>query len=84
VREHRRTLDYLDDACDGMRLIGVGEQLARLAGALAERHALRGYDALHLASALSIGDTSLVLATWDQRLARAALAAGAAVLPAPS
>jgi hypothetical protein len=66
-----------------MRMIGVGPQLARSAGELAERHALRGYDALHLASALSIGDPDLVLATWDRQLARAALAAGAAVLPAP-
>ncbi len=34
--------------------ISVDAALARAAGELAERRALRGYDAVHLASALSI------------------------------
>ena len=39
-----------------MRLVGVDHALARAAGTLAEAHALRGYDAVHLATALSIDD----------------------------
>jgi len=36
-------------------LIGIDGQLARHAGRLAEEFALRGYDAVHLASALAFG-----------------------------
>src|SRR6201999_2901363 len=55
--------------------------LARAAGELAERHALRGYDAVHLASALAIEDEGLVVATWDRDLATAALAPHRPVVP---
>ena len=56
--------------------------LARQAGDLAAGHHLRGYDAVHLASALRLGsDTMLV--TWDDRLRDAAVDAGLAVAPAP-
>jgi predicted nucleic acid-binding protein len=64
-----------------MRLIGVDWQLAVSAGEVAERHALRGYDAVHLATALSVDDADLVLVTWDQDLAHAALSAGRSVVP---
>ena len=36
------------------------------AGRLARSHALRGADAVHLASALAIGDPDLVVAVWDR------------------
>jgi hypothetical protein len=52
------------------------------AGELAERHGLRGYDAVHLASAISIEDADLVTATWDEALAAAVTASGYAVVPA--
>jgi len=38
------------------------------AGVLAREHALRGADAVHLASALAVGDPELAVAVWDQRL----------------
>jgi glutamate formiminotransferase len=51
--------------------------LARETGrALAERHALRAYDAVHLASALALADPDVVVATWDQNLRAAAAAEG--------
>lgn len=53
-----------------------------LPGALAETHALCGYDAVHLASAIAIADPALVVATWDRDLADAAVRAGYAVVPA--
>jgi predicted nucleic acid-binding protein len=80
-RESRQAANDLEAACAAMRLIGVDRRLSREAGELAERHALRGYDAVHLASALSVDDEGLVLVTWDHDLARATLDAGRAVVP---
>lgn len=63
-------------------MIGLDDALARAAGALAEQHALRGYDAVHLASAIAIADPDLVMATWDRDLAAAATAQHHPVVPA--
>ncbi len=52
------------------------------AGELTRAHALRGADAVHLASALAIADADLVVAVWDRRLHAAAIAAGCRVAPA--
>jgi predicted nucleic acid-binding protein len=52
------------------------------AGQLARVHALRGADAVHLASAHAIGDPDLVIAVWDRRLHAGAQAAGLRVAPA--
>ncbi len=51
------------------------------AGTLASAHALRGADAVHLASVLAVGAGVTVLAAWDQRLRDGALAAGVHVAP---
>jgi predicted nucleic acid-binding protein len=80
-RSHRGAVRDLDAACAAMRLIGIDWQLAVTAGDLAERYALRGYDAVHLATALSIRDAAFVLATWDGDLGRAAVRAGCSVIP---
>ncbi len=50
-------------------LIEVTPAIARSAGDLAEEHGLRGYDAVHLASALAIDSQRLVVVTWDRDLA---------------
>lgn len=71
----------LQSACAAMRLIGVDWALARHAGEIAERHALRGYDAVHLATALGSQDPELVLVTWDHDLTGAAATVGIAVIP---
>ena len=65
-------------ACDAKSLVAalrVGSdeyprtaQVERHAGQLARTHGLRGADAVHLASALVIGDPDLVFAVWDERL----------------
>jgi uncharacterized protein len=52
------------------------------AGLLAGLHSLRGADAVHLASALAIGDTDLIVAVWDRRLHAGAQDAGLRVAPA--
>lgn len=52
------------------------------AGEIAERHGLRGYDAVHLASALALSDRDLIMAVWDDQLRTGADAAGLLVAPA--
>ena len=66
----------LQDACNSMQLIETDGSLIESAGNLAERRALRGYDAIHLATALTVTDPDLVIVTWDRDLADAALAEG--------
>ncbi len=61
---------------DQMFLLDFSRTTAWSAGELAERHALRGYDAVHLASAIALAEDELVLATWDRGLAQAAREAG--------
>lgn len=51
------------------------------AGELAARRALRGADAVHLASALAVESTDLVVAVWDRRLHAGVVAESLAVAP---
>jgi len=54
-------------------------ELIRTAGDFAERHALSGFDAVHVATAASLAFSSLdevKVSTWDKRLAAAAQAEG--------
>ncbi len=80
----RRAVDRIDGLCAELDVIGLDPDLAHTAGELAEAHDLRGYDAVHLATALSIDVDSMLLATWDGDLARAAIAAGCSVSPPPA
>ena len=55
--------------------IDVSEQLVQRAGGLAEKHHLKGYDAVQLSSALALNEelsNELRFSTWDRALARAA------------
>lgn len=67
----------LEDLHAELHVVAIDEQLAREAGELASQHALRGYDAVHLASALAIEGREVVLVTWDDELGNAAHATGA-------
>ena len=64
------------------RPVELTAAVERRAGQLAREHALRGADAVHLASALAIGDQELVIAVWDRRLHAGAQAAGIRIAPA--
>ena len=64
-----------------VRPVELTVDVERHAGQLARRHALRGADAVHLASALAIADPELVVAVWDQRLHAGARAARLRVAP---
>jgi predicted nucleic acid-binding protein len=70
-----------DGLHQALRLVELAAQLERDAGDLAEEHALGGFGAVHLASALTLAELSVILATWDARLHRAARASGLATLP---
>ena len=64
-----------------MRLFAVDGLLAEQAAQLATKYGLRGYDAVHLAAAGAMGDTTLLFASWDNRLQQAAHRHGLSVAP---
>ena len=69
--EHRRVVGELDADWERYVRLEVTSELIREAAALADRHHLRAYDAIHLASAVTArrqlgGD--LVFACWDDGL----------------
>ena len=76
------TFADFEDVVSDLALIGVDEPLAREAGALAEEFELRGYDAVHLATALALGEDVAALVTWDGDLAEAAIGASLPIGPA--
>jgi hypothetical protein len=78
----RSAVRAIDELYAELRVIGIDGALAQFAGELAELHGLRGYHAVHLASAISIEDAGLVAVTWDRDLADAVVASGHAVVPA--
>lgn len=64
-----------------VRPVDLSAAVEQHAGELAVSYGLRGADAVHLASALAIGDPDLVVAVWDLRLHAAATSAGLRVAP---
>lgn len=72
--EYQGIVSELDASWQGYERLGVTEGLAREAGELAEEHALRGFDAVHLASALRLAQRfpSSSFLTFDERLTAAA------------
>ena len=80
-RDHATAKRDLDRAVSSLRVVELHPALARAAGDAAERFALRALDAVHLATALALGDRDTVVVTWDRGLARAATAAGLGLAP---
>lgn len=70
--EHAQALTAFEELQNELISIGVDPGLARRAGEHAEDLGLRGYDAVHLATALELGDEEIVVVTWDRDLADAA------------
>lgn len=66
-----------------LELVVVTADLAARAGVLAERHGLRGYDAVHLAAAIEASTPPFVVVTGDLALIAAATAEGLVVHPIP-
>jgi predicted nucleic acid-binding protein len=69
--QHGEALGLLERLWAELDVVEVDESLVRHAAKLADRFALRGYDAVHCASAAQLDDEDLVAATGDARLLRA-------------
>lgn len=65
-----------------MHRVELTPAVEQSAGALTAEYQLRGADALHLASALAVDSSDLVVATWDKRLHLVAQSTGLATAPA--
>lgn len=76
-----RAKDDLEQSWQQVVPLVVDSSLIRHAGDLAEQFALRAYDAVHLAAAITVTDVDVLVATWDGDLAEAARAAGLSVAP---
>jgi uncharacterized protein len=74
--EHREALAAFEELYAELATVGVDQELAARAGEYAEGLGLRGYDAVHLATAFELGDEEVALVTWDRDLAHAAGQAG--------
>jgi uncharacterized protein len=67
------------EVLDGIALVPIDEGILRAAGDLSPS-TLRTLDAIHLATALSLGKDVASLVTYDERLAESAAAAGIEVI----
>ncbi len=79
VVELEQAVDELESIALEISYIEVSAELAASAGDLAQAHGLRGYDAVHLASAVLANDEELALVTGDRELAAAAQSIGICV-----
>lgn len=73
---HHEALATFEELYTELTTVGVDQELAARAGGYAEDLGLRGYDAVHLATALELGDEEVVFVTWDRDLAQAAQRSG--------
>ena len=81
---YRKAINALDEDVPTLVIVELAVSTARLAGQLAEQHALRGFDAIHLASAVELaamfGDFP-TFGCFDDRLNDAARAVGLPLMP---
>jgi predicted nucleic acid-binding protein len=75
-RRSRQAISELDVLTDEIDHVELDHRLVHEAGELAERRSLKGYDAIHLAAALTVADADLVMVSNDRRLTEAASALG--------
>ena len=76
----RQAVINLDSMWLSLFRIFVDESIIRLAGSLVDRRKLRGFDAIHLASALGLG-ADTVMVSWDKDLTKAAHDEGLITIP---
>ena len=83
LRDYRTVVEDFDNDWETFFIVDVSDALTKRAGQLAEKFALRGYDAIHLASAVIVGEQgnqAVRFACFDEKLSRAARRQGLAVL----
>ncbi|KQX74280.1 type II toxin-antitoxin system VapC family toxin [Aeromicrobium sp. Root472D3] len=66
--DHRAAVARLDDVWSQISVVPVDETLVAHAARLSDTQALRGYDAVHCASAVAVSDVDMVAAAGDRRL----------------
>jgi predicted nucleic acid-binding protein len=74
LKDYRRIIKEFNDDWDNYFIVDVTKPLVRRAGQLAEKHGLRGYDAIQLSSALLMHEESRQVVSFccfDERLLRA-------------
>lgn len=77
--EHDQVVEDLIRDWDNYFIVEVSESVAKLGGPLTERQSLRGFDAIHLASALLLRNRTRLdvsFSCFDERLKAAAEAEG--------
>jgi uncharacterized protein len=77
---HARALAGLEHVWVQFEIIEIGDDLIRRAAMLAHAHALRGFDAVHCAAALTVSGPSTVAVSGDRTLLSAWRANGVAVI----
>jgi len=75
-RTHRASLRALDALWAEIAAVEIDDQLVRDAAELTRRYSLRGYDAVHCASARQLTADDLVAAAGDRQLLQAWLEIG--------
>ena len=76
---YRETLIRFEASWASFVSLDISRGVVRLAGDLAEKHLLRGYDAVHLASAITLQrelGEPVTFSAWDERLVSAAASEG--------
>ena len=74
--EHNRIKEFLNRDWRSYLILSVTENLINLAGNLAEKYALRGFDSIHLASAVTLqreSSSPVVFSCFDENLKKAAV-----------
>ena len=72
--EYNRLKEFFDKDWSQYLILSVTGDMIRLAGDLAEKHALRGFDSIHLASALTLRQelsSPIVFSCFDDNLQKA-------------
>jgi len=78
-RRLRTAVELFNDLYAQIDVVEISDHVVRRAAEFSEIHGLRGYDAVHLAAAETIGDDDLVLVAGDGPLCRAGEAIGMAI-----
>jgi predicted nucleic acid-binding protein len=83
--ELRAALDELDTIWAALDVLDVTDTLIQAAAKTARDHALRAYDAVHLAGALAFAEgEEVAFVCWDHELNEAADKEGFALIPEQS
>ena len=72
--EHERIKEFFEKDWSSYLILSVTGDMIKLAGELAEKHALRGFDSIHLASALTLRQelsSPIVFSCFDDNLQKA-------------